>query len=302
MTTPQNQWFPQVDGSVDPKVTVHIQRIYPALNNHDRAIRALNDKVKAIQTSVTTVTKTVNSTTSSSSSGGGTSTTSFPGLGYINPQLGLTTYLLVQSDSGIELQVGDASPVAISLDTTLNSPFIVFITNLGPSLATLTPTAGATINGAATFDIPKNSMSVVVLSNLLWYASAIQIVPLDTPVVLHEWLDSYDDATGVFTQSQPDFADISGTVDPSQLPTPTVGTLGGVEAAGPTVHQWIDQIDLSGVPHLSQPTADDVIPAFSTTAGRPVSPATGYMDFDTDLGKPIWWDGAQWVDATGTPA
>lgn len=25
----------------------------------------------------------------------------------------------------------------------------------------------------------------------------------------------------------------------------------------------------------------------------------GYMHFDTDLGKPIWWDGAKWVDANG---
>ena len=44
-----------------------------------------------------------------------------------------------------------------------------------------------------------------------------------------------------------------------------------------------------------------------TTAGRPsVNPLytlhTGTMTFDTDLGFPIWWDGAQWVDATGTPA
>ncbi len=23
--------------------------------------------------------------------------------------------------------------------------------------------------------------------------------------------------------------------------------------------------------------------------------------FDTDLGTPIWWDGAQWIDASGAP-
>jgi len=40
-----------------------------------------------------------------------------------------------------------------------------------------------------------------------------------------------------------------------------------------------------------------------TTASRPVSPTTGQMYFDTDLGttgKPIWYDSTQWVDATGT--
>jgi hypothetical protein len=44
----------------------------------------------------------------------------------------------------------------------------------------------------------------------------------------------------------------------------------------------------------------------STTAGRPVGPfgpvPVGLMDFDTTLGKPVWWDGTQWVDATGAPA
>lgn len=37
-----------------------------------------------------------------------------------------------------------------------------------------------------------------------------------------------------------------------------------------------------------------------TTANRPTSVPTGYMYFDTDLGKPIWWNGTGWVDATGT--
>jgi len=37
------------------------------------------------------------------------------------------------------------------------------------------------------------------------------------------------------------------------------------------------------------------------TATRPAVAVTGQRYFDTDLGYPIWWDGAQWVDATGTP-
>ena len=37
-----------------------------------------------------------------------------------------------------------------------------------------------------------------------------------------------------------------------------------------------------------------------TTPGRPLSPEVGRMVFDTSLGIPVWYDGAQWVDATGT--
>lgn len=38
------------------------------------------------------------------------------------------------------------------------------------------------------------------------------------------------------------------------------------------------------------------------SAERPANPKTGQMFFDTTLGKPVWWDGAQWVDATGAAA
>ena len=43
-----------------------------------------------------------------------------------------------------------------------------------------------------------------------------------------------------------------------------------------------------------------------TTLERPTIPSgsirRGIMYFDTTLGKPIWWDGSGWVDATGTSA
>jgi hypothetical protein len=47
-------------------------------------------------------------------------------------------------------------------------------------------------------------------------------------------------------------------------------------------------------------------PQFGATADRPTqSLQIGQQYFDTDLGTsgmPIWWDGADWVDATGTVA
>lgn len=35
------------------------------------------------------------------------------------------------------------------------------------------------------------------------------------------------------------------------------------------------------------------------TADRPAGPDSFEMYFDTTLGKPIWWSGLNWVDATG---
>jgi hypothetical protein len=43
--------------------------------------------------------------------------------------------------------------------------------------------------------------------------------------IAHQWLDSYTSTTGVFTQSQPAFTDISGTLTAAQEPSTTVNTV-----------------------------------------------------------------------------
>ena len=35
------------------------------------------------------------------------------------------------------------------------------------------------------------------------------------------------------------------------------------------------------------------------TSSRPTSPTTGFMYFDTTIGKPVWWNGVAWVDSNG---
>lgn len=35
---------------------------------------------------------------------------------------------------------------------------------------------------------------------------------------------------------------------------------------------------------------------------RPTAPSQGQYYFDTDLGKPVWFNGTTWVLATGVPA
>jgi hypothetical protein len=43
------------------------------------------------------------------------------------------------------------------------------------------------------------------------------------------------------------------------------------------------------------------IPSSGATAGRPITfLVIGQFYFDTTLGIPIWYDGTNWVDATGT--
>jgi hypothetical protein len=40
--------------------------------------------------------------------------------------------------------------------------------------------------------------------------------------------------------------------------------------------------------------------AAGTTAQRPTTRAPGFRYFDNDLGFPIWWNGADWVDSSGS--
>lgn len=59
----------------------------------------------------------------------------------------------------------------------------------------------------------------------------------------------------------------------------------------------VDAHEQKNNPHIgSQP-----IDSFDS-ANRPAGINVGYMGFDTTLGKPVWWNGTNWVDATGTTA
>lgn len=74
----------------------------------------------------------------------------------------------------------------------------------------------------------------------------------------HNWI-SYIDTSGIPHQSQPSFADLSGTASNAQIPAPTVSTLGGIEAAsGATANQFMTYVDTSGVQHTAQPAFSNV--------------------------------------------
>lgn len=243
-TTPNRQsFYPQIDKSVDPKVTLHLQIMYPALNDHDKAIASLNTKVANIVAGKTVI----NTTTSAAASSGGSSIagvsafnsltgaiTFFPFLGTKNDQTGNATYSVQNSDNGALLIVGDAIPVLVSLNSAVTNPYFFVITNSGAGTATLTPTTG-TINGGASFLLPQNFTTYVVFDGTNWQASALLVIPLNTPAIAHQWIKDYDSSTGLFTQSQPAFSDISGIATPAQLPTATTLDLGVVQPDGTSI-------------------------------------------------------------------
>jgi hypothetical protein len=44
-----------------------------------------------------------------------------------------------------------------------------------------------------------------------------------------------------------------------------------------------------------------VVPATNDWVTPPTGTVVGQSCFDTTATEPFWWDGTQWVDATGTP-
>ncbi len=63
-----------------------------------------------------------------------------------------------------------------------------------------------------------------------------------------------------------------------------------------------DSLELEGansIP-LTELTKNITNQTIGTTAERPASPRPNDMHFDTTLGYPVWYDGTNWVDATGT--
>ena len=81
--------------------------------------------------------------------------------------------------------------------------------------------------------------------------------------VSHNFLTSIS-TSGVPTQAQPSFTDISGTAAAAQIPNPTATTLGGVESLAAVTSKWINTISTSGVPSATQPAFTDISGSIST--------------------------------------
>ena len=272
-----------VSGKCDPEVE-------QALRTHDNIITSVQQAIESLKSQQTTSgTTSASSTTTTSSTSTSTSTITEVAstvLGYANDLTGQTSYATLQADYGKILILDSAAAVAVSLTTGgITLPWYADFLNLGAGAATLTPSTGvisyAGHLGAASMPITQGYFATVVFDGTNFWAELSPIVPVTTAAIAHEWLASYDATTGLFTQTQPAFTDISGIAAPSQLPTPTTSTIGGVEAIAQVASNWINSIDTSGVPHLSQPAFSD-ISGVATPAQLPIATASALGAVEPD--------------------
>ncbi len=199
-----------------------------ALLTHDNGLVSLNQALKALNSKITGKTSAVapstttviqNSETIVQGSAGNTGT--------VNNQSGNTSYATQQSDNGALIVLSDASPVALSLTTSLVLPWFCVPVNQGAGLVTITPAAG-NINGGASITLPTGYFAVIAYDGANFWAATQPIVPVNTPAVAHQWLSAYNAATGAFTQTQPVYADIGGTIPTwNQNTTGTAANLSG---------------------------------------------------------------------------
>ena len=162
----------------------------------------------------------------------------FPHLGFVNDQSAVVAYNTEQSDDGALLLFDDASAIAVTLNAGVAAPWYCWMVNYGAGTATLTPSAG-TISyfgnpGAASMPLLSNQAAYVAFDGTNFWAIVLPVPPQSIAEVAHEWLDSYDAATGLFTQSQPAFSDVSGQIAEAQLPSAGLTTTITTAALTPT--------------------------------------------------------------------
>lgn len=204
-------WQTNLVGKIHPAAVNAFRLLYDAIQDHDTAIVGVNTKV-------TNLTQSTSAASSSSilpvppSVPAG----SFPYLGDVNPQTG-ATYSTSLTDNGGLIVLSYAGAIAVTLASTVTAPFFVSVLNLGTGNATLTPSTGTVNNGASQIVLPAG-WAVLYFDGTNWWSFGIPVFPVTKAAVSHKWLASYSAATGAFTQTQPAFTDISGTLAAGQLP------------------------------------------------------------------------------------
>ncbi len=179
---------------------------FQGLTDLNQAIAAMSAKINAIKAGATTV---INS-----SGGGGAvpipTPSPIPGLGGIRDETGLTAYTPLTADNGSLIIFNDASPVAVTLNSAMVTPFFFFVTSFGAGVVTLTPSSGL-VNGAASYAIQTGGLFWVGFDGTNWHSSDVLTLAQTFTAVTHEWLKSYDASTGLFTATRPDYSDLTGT-------------------------------------------------------------------------------------------
>lgn len=230
-TLPTPAIFRNLHGKVDPGVVSAIHLIFNATKDAHDAIVALSGQHGTTVQNVSNVTTQIGSLTTIINN-----VAEAVPEGNVNQQT--VPYAIQNSDYGGVVILQGAGPYDITLNSAVTMPYYTICFNLGSVSATVTPDlAGATINNVASLTLGVNQWMLIFFDGLNWWGLTFTI-PVSIVKVAHQWLDSYDSTTGLFTQSQPAAADLSDG---------TTGTGAVVLASALSVYALSSALPLTGV-------------------------------------------------------
>jgi hypothetical protein len=157
-----------------------------------QAIVAMNAKVQALTSQVTTATTIASTVIPSTPSTGG----SFP----VNVNEQTADYVLQQTDvAGLNYFTG-TGPYALELNVGVVKPFYTSVLNLSSGIITATPTSGSgrLVNNLASVTIPTTLWTVFFWDGINWWAEELQIWPQTIAPSPGLVIDGYDATTGLF--------------------------------------------------------------------------------------------------------
>ncbi len=168
-----------------------IGALVPKVNGNASAIQTINESIAetvgpAVPSSVTT-----------------------QAIGSVNNQTSATAYTVQTSDFGALIIIEPSLSFPLSLNNSVGTPYLFFLSNLGSATAVAAPTSG-TINFNPTWTIQPLTSVTVFFDGANWWVTSFPPVPQNFPQIAHEWIDAYDASTGIFSASQPLYSDIGG--------------------------------------------------------------------------------------------
>lgn len=174
---PPSVRFPSTlnENSTMADVAEAVRTVVNGVTVHEQAFAALPAQIAA-QTK-TAVTQAVTEFVSNETVTGVTAFNSqtgaiiyFPGLGTVNDQLGVSSYVTQPSDNGAKIIVGDSGAVAVTLNNTVPAPWFTIIDNDSSGVATLLPDSGALLHGPS--QIQGSGFGIVFFDGSNFWADA----------------------------------------------------------------------------------------------------------------------------------
>jgi hypothetical protein len=283
------KWPALDDNPSSSEVALNLRRVFNTLNDHDQAINTMY--ANGTSSTTTTITETTTSTSSSTSSGvtsfnGNTGAVSFfSNLGTVDNQTGVTSYTTQTADNGALLLIDDASPVAITLNFNVSTPWFTTIYNLGTSTATLTPSSG-TVNDTTSVNLFGGSFCIVSFDGTNFWAAMIPIA-----------------TTSQFGLVMPDGVTVDVSSGVISVPTATSSALGIVKpdnttitvSSGTLTAVTVSEVNGATIPAsatvLGSNSSSQLIAASTTGSGTTAVLGTS-PTFTTSITSPVVYGGS----------